>query len=148
MIRSSLFEATHSTSSYEITPVEKRRTTIFLTKFEVTRIVAERAKQIVNGSATSPFTAHSVTMSARDAMETAERCADGFSLAVDPVMMAKYDLVQGRIPMIVQRMWPNGEVENIPVTELQVDPLLLDLNYWSDRERLRLEDIPILFFKK
>lgn len=112
--------------SLKITPPSERRSTIFLTKFEVARIVGERAKQIVNGTASKMVTHGN---SGKDAAEFAERCSDPYSLAVDPVMMAKYDLVQGKIPMIVQRTWPNGDVENIPINELQVDPLNLDLNY-------------------
>lgn len=115
-----------SSPSCTITPLSERRSSIFLTKFEIARIVGERAKQIVNGTA-SKFFLHG--SSGKDAAEVAERCTDPFSLAVDPVMMAKYDLVQGKIPMIVQRTWPNGSEECIPINELQVDPLLLDLNY-------------------
>lgn len=126
MIRSNIFELKEGTSAFDITPPSQRRSTIFLTKFEVARIVAERAKQIVDGVAQKMFS-HGVT--GRDSAETAEHCTDCYSLAVDPVVMAKYDLIQGRIPMFVQRIWPNGDIENIPINELQVDPLLLDLNY-------------------
>lgn len=112
--------------TYSITPLSERRSSIFLTKFEIAKIVGERAKQIVNGTASKFFLQGS---SGKDAAEIAERCTDPFSSALDPVMMAKHDLVQGKIPMIVQRTWPNGNVEYIPINELQVDPLMLDLNY-------------------
>jgi hypothetical protein len=49
------------------------------------------------------------------------------SLASDPVMMAKYELVEKKIPMVLRRTWPTGRVENIPVNELEVDVSLLDL---------------------
>lgn len=126
MIRSDILSDGTSGHSFTITPPSERRSTIFLTKFEIARIIGERAKQIVNGTAPKMV---SYEYSGRDAAEIAERCSDPHSLAVDPVMMAKYDLVQGKIPMIVQRTWPNGDVENIPINELQVDPLNLDLNY-------------------
>eukprot|EP00796_Vickermania_ingenoplastis_P003718 gene3718-2617_t len=131
MIRSDIFDNSPESGgpALRITPEEERRSTIFLTKFEVTRIVGERAKQIVNGTAPRVFSHGSLTSANKDAAEAAERCPDAFSLAVDPVMMAKYDLIQGKIPMLVQRTWPNGDVENIPINELQVDPLVLDLNY-------------------
>lgn len=127
MIRSDIiYQIGDSSAPCSVTPISERRSSIFLTKFEIARIVGERAKQIVNGTA-SKFFFHG--NNGKDAAEVAERCTDPLSLAVDPVMMAKYDLVQGKIPMIVQRTWPSGEVEHIPINELQVDPLLLDLNF-------------------
>lgn len=111
--------------SVQVTPLSQRRSGLYLTKFEVARIVGERAKQIANGAALSLPS----SSAGRDAMETAERTSDPRSLAVDPVMMAKYDLVQKRIPMLLRRTWPDGSVETIPVKDLMVDITMLDLQY-------------------
>lgn len=59
--------------------------------------------------------------------ETAERCQQGVSLAHDPVMMAKYELIQRRIPMLITRTWPDGWVERVPVSELEFDLAQLEL---------------------
>ncbi|KAL7701736.1 RNA polymerase Rpb6 [Lotmaria passim] len=129
MLRSELLDAevAKSVAAYSIkaTPFAERRSGLYLTKFEVARIVGERAKQIANGAAVSL----PATTSGRDAADTAERCSDPRSLAVDPVMMAKYDLVQRKIPMLVRRTWPDGTTETIPVNELMVDLTMLDLQY-------------------
>ncbi|KPA79400.1 hypothetical protein ABB37_05249 [Leptomonas pyrrhocoris] len=129
MLRSEVLDAevAKNVSAYTstITPFAERRSGLYLTKFEVARIVGERAKQIVNGTAISL----PATTSGRDAVETAERCSDARSLAVDPVMMAKYDLIQRKIPMLVRRTWPDGMTETIPVRELMVDATTLDLQF-------------------
>lgn len=128
MLRSELLdeEVARNMSAYSmrITPASERRSSVYLTKFEVARIVGERARQIVNGAAISLPCA-----SGRDASEYAERCLDPLSLAVDPVMIAKQDLLQRNIGMIVRRTWPDGTVENIPVNELFVDPAMLDVQF-------------------
>ncbi|KAG5502742.1 hypothetical protein JKF63_04509 [Porcisia hertigi] len=108
-----------------VTPFVERRSGLYLTKFEVARIIGERAKQIASGTALS----YPTSTSGRDSVEVAERCANPRSLAVDPVMMAKYDLLQRRIRMLVRRTWPDGTVETIPVNELMVDTVMLDLQY-------------------
>lgn len=129
MLRSEVLDAEVAKSvaaySTKVTPFAERRSGLYLTKFEVARIIGERAKQIANGAAISL----PATTSGGDAAETAERCADPRSLAVDPVMMAKYDLVQQKIPMLVRRTWPDGTTETIPVNELMVDMATLDLQY-------------------
>lgn len=128
MLRSELLdeEVARNMSAYSIriTPVSERRSSAFLTKFEVTRIVGERARQIVNGAAISLPSG-----TGRDASEYAERCTEPLSLAVDPVMIAKQDLLQRKVGMIVRRTWPDGTVENIPVNELFVDATMLDVQF-------------------
>lgn len=129
MIRSELLDEEvmqHvSANTIKITPGASRRSSVYLTKFEVARIVGERARQIISGSAIRLPSG----VTGRDAAEQAERCTDPTSLVVDPVMVAKLDLVQRKIPMIVRRTWPDGTVENIPVNELLVDTTMLDLHY-------------------
>ncbi|KAK7200442.1 DNA-directed RNA polymerase I subunit [Novymonas esmeraldas] len=129
MLRSDVLDAevANGVAAYSstVTPFAERRSGLYLTKFEVARVIGERAKQIASGAAVSLPTA----AAGRDAVETAERCSDPRSLAVDPVMMAKYDLIQRRIPMLVRRTWPDGAVETIPVSELMVDVTMLDLQY-------------------
>ncbi|KAG5476877.1 hypothetical protein LSCM1_05209 [Leishmania martiniquensis] len=129
MLRSEVLddEVTKSVTAYSsvVTPFVERRSGLYLTKFEIARIIGERAKQIVSGTAIpTPSSAFG-----RDSLETAERCTNPRSLAVDPVMMAKYDLLQRRIRMMVRRTWPDGTVETIPVNELMVDVTMLDLQY-------------------
>ncbi|GET89104.1 hypothetical protein, conserved [Leishmania tarentolae] len=129
MLRSEVLDAevTKSVEAYSttVTPFAERRSSLYLTKFEVARIIGERAKQIASGAAMAlPGTA-----SGLDSVETAERCTNPRSLAVDPVMMAKYDLLQSKIRMLVRRIWPDGTVETIPVNELMVDVAMLDLQY-------------------
>ncbi|ORC91862.1 putative DNA-directed RNA polymerase subunit [Trypanosoma theileri] len=118
-------ELTSVATCSRITPVEERRSSVYLTKYEVARIVGERARQIVNG--TSMFLHNRSNAGERSALELAERCTDPHSSLVDPVFIAKNDLLQGRIPMIVRRTWPDGRSEYIPVSELLVDKAMLDL---------------------
>lgn len=128
MLRSEVLdeEVARSMSAYamRITPPSERRSSVYMTKFEVARIVGERARQIVNGTAVSLPSGAS-----RDATEDAERCANPLSLMVDPVMIAKQDLLQRRIGMIVRRTWPDGTVESIPANELLVDAAMLDVQF-------------------
>ncbi|CBZ27581.1 conserved hypothetical protein [Leishmania mexicana MHOM/GT/2001/U1103] len=129
MLRSEVLDAEVAKSveaySTTVTPFVERRSGLYLTKFEVARVIGERAKQIASGAAMSlPG-----TTSGLDSVETAERCTNPRSLAVDPVMMAKYDLLQRKIRMLVRRIWPDGAVETIPVNELMVDVTMLDLQY-------------------
>ncbi|KAG5477138.1 hypothetical protein GH5_04220 [Leishmania sp. Ghana 2012 LV757] len=129
MLRSEVLddEVAKSVAAYSnvVTPFVERRSGLYLTKFEVARIIGERAKQIASGAA-MPVPSNTL---GRDAAETAERCTNPRSLAVDPVMMAKYDLLQRKIRMLVRRTWPDGTVETIPVNELMVDVTMLDLRY-------------------
>ncbi|KEG13404.1 putative DNA-directed RNA polymerase subunit [Trypanosoma grayi] len=108
-----------------VTPVQERRSGAYLTKYEIARILGERARQIVNGTSMLLHSRSNATE--RSALELAERCADPYSLSVDPVFIAKVDLLQGRIPMIVRRTWPDGWTENIPVSELLVDKAMLNM---------------------
>jgi DNA-directed RNA polymerase subunit K/omega len=156
-----------------ITPRENRRSSLFLTRFEVARIIGVRAQQIASGnvyqedpvqtlhnededdglhsdgrsnaSASSPFQGpfgrsrfprHGSSTCGEDRhrlvnmFDVAERAKNPLSLAVDPVMIAKHELVAKQIRMIVERRWPNvEEPEVIPVSELEVDESWLDLKY-------------------
>ena len=157
--------------SITITPPSERRSGIFLTRYEVARIVGIRAQEIASGkiytadpvavlggtvafeddgvsngtSATgglsplqgpsrSGIRTHRRTQQHGDGelhfiFDVAERATNPLSLAVDPVMMAKHELFGKQIRMIVQRQWPHGRKENIPVSDLEVDETWLDLRY-------------------
>ncbi|RNF04076.1 putative DNA-directed RNA polymerase subunit [Trypanosoma rangeli] len=128
MIRSDLLVGEESVTAGEplrITPVHERKTSAYLTKYEMARVIGERARQIVNG--TSVLLSGRSCVHERSALELAERCSDPYSLSVDPVFIAKMDLLQGRIPMIVRRAWPCGAIENIPVSELLIDKVMLNM---------------------
>lgn len=201
---------TEDVSSQEITPPELRRGSLYLTRFEIAKIVGERAVQITagminpyaavggaaaatetnsaNGSlsrvTSSPALAPSPSagtnmaalnlagnpnapsLGAADAhyenctqaslatlpsailtgknhtlsqvvdttvyhrtniYDAAEKASQGISLTHDPVMIAKYELIQRRIPMLITRSWPDGWVERVPVGELEVDLAQLEL---------------------
>lgn len=100
------------TQSEVVTPAEERRSSPYLTRFEVAKIIAERSKQIINGVSSAPFY---------------DQGGEVHSPNVDPVEIAKLDLAGRRIRMLVKRSWPNGEVEVLPVQELFVDTTMLDL---------------------
>ncbi|RNF10382.1 putative DNA-directed RNA polymerase subunit [Trypanosoma conorhini] len=128
MIRSDLLDGEElaiAGESLRITPVQERRTSAYLTKYEMVRVIGERARQIVNG--TSVLLSGRSRVNERSALELAERCSDAYALSVDPIFIAKMDLLQGRIPMIVRRTWPNGSMENIPVSELLIDKVMLNM---------------------
>jgi DNA-directed RNA polymerase subunit K/omega len=140
-----------------ITPKDERRSGLFLTRFEVAKIVGERAKQIAsnamlsastmlmsssNGGGATPERSQSVSVSGTPVQQPswrtrlpershvfqlAEKATDPTARAVDPVMMAKYELVEKRITMVIKRTFPDGRCETIPVQELEVDPCLLDM---------------------
>lgn len=195
-------------STGDVTPFELRRGSLYLTRFEVAKIIGERAVQITNGiinpeaalgsgllaaesgsnngsmsrvsssPALPPSQASAGSMAAlnlssaagatsletgryenctqaslstlpaailkgknhtlaqvvdttvhhrTNIYETAERCQQGVSLSHDPVMMAKYELIQRRIPMLITRTWPDGWVERVPVSELEFDLAQLEL---------------------
>ncbi|CCW63465.1 unnamed protein product [Phytomonas sp. EM1] len=115
-----------SASPLLITPRDQRKSSLYLTKFEIARIVGERAREIVSGTA---IKFSNETESGLDVHTIAERCQDPYASSVDPVMMAKMELLQGKIPMIVSRTWPDGTREVVPVKELLVDHTLVDLEY-------------------
>ncbi|CCW70841.1 unnamed protein product [Phytomonas sp. Hart1] len=124
---SGLKPATDTSSSPTfITPIEERKSSLYLTKFEIARIVGERAREIVSGTAIK-FSNNSEA--GLDLYANAAHCLDPFSSSVDPIMMAKMELLQGKIPMIVSRTWPDGTREVIPIKELLVDPAMIDLEY-------------------
>lgn len=138
-----------------ITPQEERTSSVYLTRFEVAKVVGERAKQIASNAMLSatmmmssnvlngtPERSQPVSLSGtpvqqhpwRSRLEQrsqifqlAEKCSNPTARALDPVMMAKYELVEKRICMVIKRMFPDGRCETIPVQELEVDPCLLDL---------------------
>lgn len=118
-------EFASSDDSTRITPVQERRSSAYLTKYETARVLGERARQIVSGTS---VLMHSRDCHAeRDALELAERCSDPYSASVDPIFIAKKDLLQGKIPMIVRRTWPDGRTENIPLSELLIDKAMLNI---------------------
>ncbi|KAF8298522.1 putative DNA-directed RNA polymerase I subunit [Trypanosoma cruzi] len=128
MIRSHLIvvdEFASAAESLRVTPVQERRSSAYLTKYEMVRVLGERARQTVNGS--SVLLSSRSRVNERSTLELAERCSDPYSSSVDPIFIAKMDLLQGRISMIVQRTWPNGKIENIPVSELLIDKTMLNM---------------------
>ncbi|KAG8346030.1 putative RNA polymerase Rpb6 [Trypanosoma vivax] len=127
MMRSDLISSEAGADAVSVTPLSERRSTPYLTKYELARIVGERARQIVNG--TSVFLRDQSCADERSVLEMAERCVDPYSPLVDPIYIAKIELLQGRIPMIVRRTWPDGLTENIPLCELLVDRSMVDIQF-------------------
>ena len=147
-------------SSFAVTPFSKRRGPLFLTKFEIAKVVGDWAVHIANGvyddSASSGSLLGSGTVGHAPSVaalpssimtgrnhalaqvtnttvyhntnikETAERCQEGVSLAHDTVAIAKYHLLQKRIPLIVRRAYPDGWVEHVPLSDLEVDITWVD----------------------
>ena len=149
-------------TSFTVTPFNKRRGPLFLTKFEIAKVVGDWAVHIANGvydetpsqgtllanstvghapsvaplppsvatgrnhvlaQVTNTTVFHNLNIK-----EAAERCQQGVSLAHDPVTMAKYHLLQKRIPLIVRRAFPDGWVEHVPLADLEVDLTWVDFN--------------------
>ena len=69
----------------------------YLTKFEKIRVLGTRATQISNGAPS--------TVDVR-----------GLLTAID---IAKRELQEGKIPLVVQRTYPNGKIVEIPVSKFQ-----------------------------
>ncbi len=69
-----------------------------LTKYEIARIVAARAKQLANG--------------ARPLIDTSKLDSK------DPVIIALQELKEGKLPIIVIRTLPNGKKVEVSVKEL------------------------------
>lgn len=122
-----------------ITPVAERQSSLFLNKFEVARLVGERATQLTSVK-NSSFSGGSTPTGLRPrrsarhvqsgAMISAEKTSVATSLCTDPVMIAKHELKEKLlVGIIVQRTFPSGHVENIPLNELEVDETLLDLRF-------------------
>jgi DNA-directed RNA polymerase subunit K/omega len=65
-----------------------------LTKFEIVRVIGVRATQIANGAPP--------TVEVMDGM-------------TDPIEIARLEFSCGKIPIIVERKYPNGRVEEISV---------------------------------
>ena len=74
------------------------RTLPFLTKYERTRIIGMRAKQINSGA--KPF------------IKVPENVIDGY-------LIAEMELQQGRIPFIIRRPLPNGGSEYWKINDLE-----------------------------
>ena len=133
-----MFQSSIANGSVCITPQAERQSSLFLSKFEVARLVGERAAQIAsikNGtlSATATPTGlrprRSRVMQSL-AMQAAEKTSVATSLCTDPVMIAKHELKEKLLTgIVVQRTFPSGHVENIPLIELEVDETLLDLRF-------------------
>ena len=80
--------------------IDKYHTTLpILSKYEKTRIIGQRAKQIENGSA--PF------------IEIKNNI-------IDTLLIAEEELKQKKIPIIIKRPLPNGANEYWPLKELQL----------------------------
>ena len=80
--------------------IDKYHTTLpILSKYEKTRIIGQRAKQIENGSA--PF------------IEIKNNI-------IDTLLIAEEELKQKKIPIIIKRPLPNGTNEYWPLKELQL----------------------------
>ncbi len=77
---------------------ELHKTIPFLTKYEKTRILGQRAKQINNGS--------------RPLVNVPENVIDGY-------IIAELELQQKRIPFIIRRPLPNGGMEYWNVKDLE-----------------------------
>mmetsp|Transcript_41757 Transcript_41757/g.48403 ORF Transcript_41757/g.48403 Transcript_41757/m.48403 type:complete len:159 (-) Transcript_41757:96-572(-) len=154
-----VFGVNHATSSgapdvsaaISITPKGERRSSLYLTRFEVAKIVGERARQISSNNmldlaSCGSYEGSGLPLTRRTSSEpaaqkwnrpvgrspafiAAEKATNPLSRVVDPVMIAKHELVEHRIPLILMRKFPDGRCEYIPVRELEVDETLLDLKY-------------------
>ena len=71
----------------------------YLTKFEKTRVLGQRAEQIARGAPT-------------------EVDVRGMS---DPLDIAIKELKEKKIPLKIKRIYPNGEIKEIPVSDLIID---------------------------
>lgn len=140
-----------------VTPKEDRISSLYLTRFELAKVVGERAKQIGSNALLTPSFSSAAAFQSPDRLgrtssgsstavgtpvahqrgwnradkspifNIVERSNNALARAVDPVMIAKYELIERRIRMILKRSFPDGRVEYIPVNELEVDPTMLDL---------------------
>ena len=80
----------------ELTPLNALTSPRFLTKFERARVIGIRAQQISNGA---PSTLHITEV--RSSIEIAEE-----------------ELKEKKMPLIIQRKFPDGFVENVDVNQL------------------------------
>ena len=94
---------------------DNHRTTPILTKYEKTKILGLRAKQINNGAQTTldklPTNLHDVNESTVQQLQ--EKHYDGYLVALE-------ELKQKKIPVIIRRPLPNGISEYWPLQELEV----------------------------
>ena len=70
----------------------------YLTKFEKIRVLGARATQISNGA---PSTVDTTGLT-------------------DALSIAKKELRENKLPLVIQRMYPDGTVVEIPVMEMKV----------------------------
>jgi len=136
----------------EITPRNERHSSLFLSKYEVGMIVGIRAQHIASGtrgvlvSDKSPSLQPARRKTLRDdrtllrmppespfseLINTTEKTQNSLSRATDPVLIAKYELLyrRERVGLLIQRRFPDGRTETIPVAELDIDASMLDLSY-------------------
>lgn len=95
---------------------ENHKTTPILTKYEKTKILGLRAKQINNGAEPHkdvklPTNLHDVNESTVQQLQ--DKHFDGYLVAVE-------ELKQKKIPVIIRRPLPNGTSEYWPLQELEV----------------------------
>jgi len=90
----------------KITPVAEITTTPFLTRFELARVVGTRALQISHG---------------------AQVRVDAAGVSTDPIAIALMELRARAIDMVIRRKLPNGDVENVRVSELLLDESAIDV---------------------
>jgi DNA-directed RNA polymerases I, II, and III subunit RPABC2 len=79
-----------------VLPIEKRRTRAHMTKFEYARVISSRAVQLQDGA---------------DILVN----LDG---ETDAVEIAEKEMRQGKIPLLVERPFPDGSVDIWPVWEM------------------------------
>lgn len=151
-------EAAHGEPPVRITPVAERRTSRFLSKYEVAKVVGERAKQIAAGVRFTtqkhknrksrdwglgasgygggelgpggvPMTPDSMFAHMACGPEEPPPLTEvkAALAASDPVVIAQHELVHKRIPYIIRRTFPSGDVEDIPLKDLAVDAALLSI---------------------
>ena len=73
-------------------------TTYFLTKYEKTRLLGQRATQISCGA--PPL----VDIGDLD----------------DSLMIAEKELMEKKIPLKIKRFYPNGKIEEIPIAQMEI----------------------------
>ena len=83
------------------TQQSQRQTPPYLTKFERARVIGARAQQLAMGAPPN----------------ISIQTAGG---ALDPLLVARQELEEKKIPMIIRRRLPDGSFEDWPLRDLEI----------------------------